>query len=239
LGTIDVDPASCATAQPVVNATTYYTVEDDGLRHPWTGKVFCNPPYQMPEMARFCGKLLEELDARHTTEAVLLTNAVTDTAWFHLIAPRATAICFTDGRIPFLHATRDSLRPCQGQAVFYFGPQGGRFCEVFAAIGLLMQVLGAKVAGPQLELAGPPPAPPTPAPQPQPSPPRASGGLAARVDQAMTQFQRSTCADVAKQLGAAYQPVWKVLERRVQRGTLRKEGLTYSVVDAPGVGGDA
>ena len=161
LGTIDVDPASCAAAQQVVNATRYYTLEEDGLRQRWPGTVFCNPPYHMPEIARFCGKLLEELDAQQTTEAILLTNSVTDTDWFHRVAPRADALCFTDGRMQFVHATRDGLRPCQGQAVFYFGPQAAHFCEVFAAIGLLMQVVGAKAAGPQLALAEAPAVPPT------------------------------------------------------------------------------
>ena len=100
LGTIDVDPASCLAAQEVVQARTYYTVEDDGLRHPWTGTVFCNPSYQMPEVARFCGKLLEELDAGHTTAAILLVNSVTDNRIrLQHIAPRAAALCFTDGRI--------------------------------------------------------------------------------------------------------------------------------------------
>ena len=28
--------------------------------------------------------------------------------------------------------------PPQGQAVFYFGPHGGRFAEVFAALGRIM-----------------------------------------------------------------------------------------------------
>jgi hypothetical protein len=167
LGTIDVDPASCATAQQVVNATRYYTLEEDGLRQRWPGTVFCNPPYHMPALARFCGKLLEELDAGQTTEAILLTNSVTDTDWFHRIAPRANAICFPDGRVQFVHATRDGLRPCQGQAVFYFGPHPERFCEVFAGLGVLMQVVGAKAAGPQLALAEPPPAP---VPQPEPAP---------------------------------------------------------------------
>ena len=47
-----------------VQATTFYSLEDDGLRHPWPGTVFCNPPYKMPEVARFIGKLCEELDAK-------------------------------------------------------------------------------------------------------------------------------------------------------------------------------
>jgi ParB family chromosome partitioning protein len=163
LGTIDVDPASSAQAQETVQATTYYTQEEDGLRHPWHGTVFLNPPFSSPRLPRYCGKLLEELDTGHTTAAIMLTNSVTDTGWFHRVAPRADAICFTKDRIPFIHATREGLRPCQGQMFCYFGPHTQRFREVFAAIGLLVQVVGTQAEDPQLSLAAAKaPAPDTP-----------------------------------------------------------------------------
>lgn len=41
LGTIDLDPASCALANEVVRATRWF---DDGLRAGWHGRVFLNPP---------------------------------------------------------------------------------------------------------------------------------------------------------------------------------------------------
>ena len=44
LGSIDLDPASCATANLVVKARTFYKKDDDGLVHPWKGNVFLNPP---------------------------------------------------------------------------------------------------------------------------------------------------------------------------------------------------
>lgn len=42
LGTIDLDPASCALANTVVRAAMYST--EGGCDHDWHGNVFCNPP---------------------------------------------------------------------------------------------------------------------------------------------------------------------------------------------------
>ena len=40
MGGIDVDPASCALANQVVQATTYYTLAEDGFSKDWPGRVF-------------------------------------------------------------------------------------------------------------------------------------------------------------------------------------------------------
>ena len=44
LGRIDLDPCSCQAANRVVQATTYFTRNDDGLRQKWSGRVWVNPP---------------------------------------------------------------------------------------------------------------------------------------------------------------------------------------------------
>ncbi len=44
LGGIDLDPASCATANESVRATAYFDQARDGLAMPWAGRVFLNPP---------------------------------------------------------------------------------------------------------------------------------------------------------------------------------------------------
>ncbi len=44
MGGIDLDPASCEKANEIVKAAAYCTRENNGLLHPWWGKVFLNPP---------------------------------------------------------------------------------------------------------------------------------------------------------------------------------------------------
>lgn len=44
LGTIDLDPASCARANAIVRARVFYTKETNGLEQPWFGGVYVNPP---------------------------------------------------------------------------------------------------------------------------------------------------------------------------------------------------
>ncbi len=44
IGRVDLDPASCALANDYVEADAYYDRVSDGLKHPWSGTVFLNPP---------------------------------------------------------------------------------------------------------------------------------------------------------------------------------------------------
>ena len=63
LGAIDVDPASSARAQETVRASRFFTRDNDGLRHDWHGRIWLNPPYSQPDIARFVDKLLAEIGA--------------------------------------------------------------------------------------------------------------------------------------------------------------------------------
>ena len=63
LGAIDLDPASCAEANTVIQATTIYTVEDNGLERSWHGRVWMNPPYKQPDIEQFCAKFAQHVTA--------------------------------------------------------------------------------------------------------------------------------------------------------------------------------
>lgn len=137
LGAIDLDPATSRQAQKLVQASKFFTVKDDGLRHDWHGRVWLNPPYAQPLIAQFVEKLLIEHLAGRVKAAILLTHNYTDTAWFQALAAAADAICFTKGRIRFVAADGALASPTQGQAFAYLGPDVGRFTDLFQAIGVV------------------------------------------------------------------------------------------------------
>ncbi len=137
LGSIDLDPATAPAAQETIRAARFFTRDDDGLKHEWRGRIWLNPPYAQPDIARFIDKLLAEIAAGRTTEAILLTHNYTDTGWFHAAAGQCAALCFTRGRIRFVGASGEIAAPTQGQAFFYFGPGLDRFRSSFASFGFI------------------------------------------------------------------------------------------------------
>ncbi len=119
---IDVDPASCEFANRTVKADTFYSAENTGLDKEWCGNVWMNPPYAQPLMTQFAEKLIIEVDAGRTKQAIVLVNNATETKWFQSMARKAKAICFPDSRIKFIdYNGNPSGAPLQGQAFLYFG----------------------------------------------------------------------------------------------------------------------
>ena len=138
LGGFDLDPASSDTAQEKIQAASYYTKDDDGLKRPWHGRVWLNPPYSQPLISYFIDRLCEAADSGEIEAAILLTHNYTDTRWFHKAAATADAICFTRGRIKFYSPTGEIAAPTQGQAFFYFGPDVEQFVRQFSDFGFVM-----------------------------------------------------------------------------------------------------
>jgi ParB family chromosome partitioning protein len=140
LGTIDLDPASCALANTVVQAITYYSLEDDGLNKPWSGHVYINPPYgrvgtdrQKGQTELWIQRLIQEFNDGTVTEAILLVNAYLYKQWF---APLwQYPICFPSGRISFWNAQGKSGRSPHSSAFVYFGNDTQKFVDVFCVFG--------------------------------------------------------------------------------------------------------
>lgn len=138
LGGIELDPASSAVAQETVQAERYYTINDNALQQPWAARsVWMNPPYSTEKVFDFIKKLTDELKAGTVGSAILLTNSLTDTSWFHVAEEIAQAICFTRGRIKFIKDGEEGASPTFGQAFFYFGEEPEEFSAEFRQYGFI------------------------------------------------------------------------------------------------------
>lgn len=138
MGGIDLDPASTPVANEVVKATRIFTAQDDGLRQPWSGRVWMNPPYAQPLVGMFAERIVGEYRAGAVSEACVLVNNATETDWFQGMAAEASCLAFPDGRVRFWHPERTAT-PLQGQAVLYLGPSVGDFHESFGVFGFTVQ----------------------------------------------------------------------------------------------------
>lgn len=159
LGRIDLDPASCEFAQRTVQAVRWFGKAADGLSQPWHGRVFLNPPYSHPLVARFTGKLVDEFSAGRVTAAITVVNNATDAEWFQRLLAQFPA-CFTRGRIRFYRVDRKPISPRLGQVFFYLGGDVAGFEHVFGAVGIVklapsIRLLAAEELGARGGAAGP------------------------------------------------------------------------------------
>lgn len=92
----DLDPCSPGVGH-WVPAASIYTAADDGLRQPWEGYVFMNPPFggrngHVPWLRKF-------IEHRN---GIAIVRAYTSAAWFHDWVPRADLILFPRGKTKFV-----------------------------------------------------------------------------------------------------------------------------------------
>lgn len=98
LGEFDLDPCSPhPNRRPWDTAKNHYWEELDGLKRPWYGRIWCNPPYGKNTFT-----WLKKL-AGHNN-GIALIFARTETKGFHSeIWEKADAVFFFKGRIKFFH----------------------------------------------------------------------------------------------------------------------------------------
>ena len=79
----------------------FYSPEQDGLSQPWTGNVWCNPPYGK-DISKWIAKAQNEIK-QNANVIVLLVHARTDTRWFHeyLYNKPNVELRFVKGRLKF------------------------------------------------------------------------------------------------------------------------------------------
>ena len=142
MGAIDVDPASCVFANQVVQATTFYTKEQDGMAHDWPGCVFLNPPYGYGENGeglnsrRWTQKAIAQYETGIATEIIMLVNAATRFKWFQPLW--AYPVCLVDHPIRFYNEQGMGTNTSAHDSAFvYMGPaeKWDTFAEQFSQFG--------------------------------------------------------------------------------------------------------
>ena len=95
LGLFDLDP--CAPSRQFYTAKECYTKAEDGLKQPWHGRVWCNPPYSRKLITPFIRKMAE-----HGNGVALIFNRMDIALWHDIIFPTAAAILVVRGRLRFI-----------------------------------------------------------------------------------------------------------------------------------------
>lgn len=89
---------------------TYFTKEQNGLKHSWGGyTVFCNPPYGK-EISKWVQYAYEQSRLPNTT-VVMLIAARTDTRYFHEYIYGKAEVRFIKGRLKFGGSTTSAPFP--------------------------------------------------------------------------------------------------------------------------------
>jgi len=134
MGNIDLDPASSRLANEIVGAKEFYTIEDDGIKKDWHGKVWLNPPYSQPDISNFA----KAVTHKKYDEIMILVNNATETDWFRMMADISKVICFINKRVKFIDRDGNPGAPLQGQAIMYKGSNIDGFIKKFKENGLCM-----------------------------------------------------------------------------------------------------
>jgi hypothetical protein len=115
--TFDLDPCSPG-RDHWVPAKQIYTKEDDGLKRPWYGTVFMNPPFggrngHVPWLRKFVDH----------ADGIAIVRAYTSSGWWHDWAPEVDVILFPKGKTKFVRPDGSIGRaPGHGVALMGMGP---------------------------------------------------------------------------------------------------------------------
>lgn len=94
--------------RPWDTAKVHYTALDNGLRKPWFGRVWLNPPYGK-ECIRFMRRL-----ADHGNGIGLICARTETEMFFECVWDKASAVLFFKGRLTFHHVSGQKSANCIG-----------------------------------------------------------------------------------------------------------------------------
>jgi hypothetical protein len=145
LGGINLDPASNDYAQTWIKADVFYTKQQDGLKQPWFGRVWCNPPYGSPEVRLLARTFLENAIACYQKQtissAILLLNR-TGAKWYKNCVSQVSGICEVNRRIAFIDERGIKQNsPRYYNDFLYLGRDIDKFKSIFSAIGEVREIL--------------------------------------------------------------------------------------------------
>jgi len=152
MGSIDLDPASCARSNEIVKAKTFFDIERNGFTAVWNGNVFLNPPggkcdkHGLPSedasgessTKAWWFKLAQEWNMGHISSAVFLGYSMeilqttqvntpeTEVIGRRLAIPLDFPLCFPSRRISFLNEENKAVTGNTHASVIVFLPDMGR-----------------------------------------------------------------------------------------------------------------
>jgi hypothetical protein len=136
MGAIDFDPS--ADPNHGIPATVHYTRQENGLRQPWNGRGYNNPPFGK-DLIKWFEKADKEMREGRCTELIILWKAALETKATRVIIgiPAYKLSAVPNSRISF--NCGDDSQPKRGGGdsstftpIFhYLGPNEQRFIDVF------------------------------------------------------------------------------------------------------------
>ena len=128
----DLDPASPgAEIVPWIPADRCYTHQDDGLRQPWTGFCWLNPPYGRRILSLWVEKFI-----RHGN-GILLAPERTSTRWWQALTSRADLVLCVNKKIAFIPTTgKQGRAQALGSTLVAIGERGVAALETAHRNGL-------------------------------------------------------------------------------------------------------
>ena len=114
-GPFDLDVAA---APENAKCERYFDEQTNGLEQPWTGRVWCNPPYR--DLIKWVRKAREETMNGNAEKVVMLLPAQTSTAWWHDYALKFANIVWIRGKVQFGGCKDRAIMP---SVVLIFTPE--------------------------------------------------------------------------------------------------------------------
>lgn len=128
-GPVELDPCSNSADHPNVPCLRCFTEDDDGLSYQWNANsVFMNHPYSASKLwIPYARRMFDEGNVQ---ELIMLIKLDISTKWYQSIADRPWVAI--NKRLRF--GEGKGAAPFQS-ALFYLGPDPGRFFTVFKDLG--------------------------------------------------------------------------------------------------------